>query len=51
LLDRIAAREISANQLSQLADWLKRFPGMIVCGEGALVKRSYGRGRFLWVKK
>jgi hypothetical protein len=50
LLDRIASREISADQLSQFADWLvtepevperswfKRFPEMIVCGEGELVK-------------
>ena len=50
LLDRIADREISADQLSQFADWLvvkpevprgrwfKRFPEMIVCGEGELVK-------------
>ena len=50
LLDRIRSREISAEQLGLLADWLdlepevpnerwfKRFPGMIVCGEGELVK-------------
>jgi hypothetical protein len=50
LLDRITQREISADQLAQFADWLaaepevpegrwfKRFPEMIVCGEGALVK-------------
>jgi len=50
LLDRITEREISANQLGQFADWLvsepevpegrwfKRFPEMIVCGEGALIK-------------
>ena len=50
LLDRISDREISADQLGQLADWLviepevpegrwfKRFSGMIVCGEGELVK-------------
>ena len=50
LLDRITAREISANQLGQFADWLvsepevpegrwfKRFPEMIVCGESALIK-------------
>jgi hypothetical protein len=43
-------REISAEQLGLLADWLdaepevpegkwfKRFSGMIVCGEGELVK-------------
>ena len=50
LLDRIQDRSISADQLGMLADWLdgqpevsesewfKRFPGMIVCGEGELVK-------------
>ena len=50
LLDRIQQREISANQLGLLANWLdqqpevpvgkwfKRFPGMTVCGEGELVK-------------
>jgi hypothetical protein len=50
LLDRIRLREISAEQLGLLADWLdaepevpegkwfKRFPGMSVCGEGELVK-------------
>lgn len=50
LLDRIRSREISAEQLGLLADWLdaepevpeaewfKRFSGMIVCGEGELVK-------------
>ena len=50
LLDRILEREISGNQLGQFADriamepdvpegrWFKRFPEMIVCGEGALVK-------------
>jgi hypothetical protein len=50
LLDRIRSQEISAEQLGLLADWLdtepgvpegkwfKRFSGMIVCGEGDLVK-------------
>jgi hypothetical protein len=50
LLDRITDREISADQLGQFADWLvtepevpegqwfKRFSGMIICGEGELVK-------------
>jgi len=50
LLDRIQSRSISADQLGALADWLdtmpdvpggrwfKRFPGMIVCGEGELIK-------------
>ena len=50
LLDRIQSRKIDASQLTLLAKWLdeepdvpegqwyKRFPGMIVCGEGDLVK-------------
>src|SRR5437660_1097348 len=50
LLARIKDRQISADQLGQLADWLdsepevpegrwfKRFSGMTVCGEGELVK-------------
>jgi len=54
LLDRITEREISFNQLGLFADWLvtdpevregqwfKRFPEMIGCGEGALV-RTYLR--------
>jgi len=50
LLDRIRSRNISADQLGLLAEWLdatpevpagrwfKRFPGMAVCGEGELIK-------------
>lgn len=50
LLDRVQERSISADQLGLLAAWLdaepempeakwfKRFSGMIVCGEGELVK-------------
>lgn len=50
LLDRIQMREISSAQLVLLLQWLdtepevpegpwfKRFPDMIVCGEGELVK-------------
>jgi len=50
LLDRIKTRHISVDQLGLLADWLatepevppakwfKRFPGMIVCGEGDLIR-------------
>lgn len=50
LLDRIKSRNISADQLGLLADWLdtnpevpeqkwfKRFPGMIVCGEGFYIR-------------
>ena len=50
LIARIHEREISTDQLTLLARWLdtepevpesrwfKRFPGMIACGEGELVK-------------
>ncbi|HEV8042778.1 MAG TPA: hypothetical protein VGP62_28120 [Bryobacteraceae bacterium] len=50
LLDRVQSRKIPASQLVLLAKWLdgepevlevmwyKRFPGMVVCGEGELVK-------------
>jgi hypothetical protein len=50
VLDRIRDRHVSADQLGLLADWLdaapeapagrwfERFPGMIVCGEGELIK-------------
>jgi hypothetical protein len=50
LLDRIKTRNISADQLGLLAEWLdtkseapkgkwfKRFSGMTVCGEGELIK-------------
>jgi hypothetical protein len=50
LLMRIRQREISENQIALLAQWLdsnpkvpegkwfKNFPGMIVCGEGELIK-------------
>jgi hypothetical protein len=50
LLDRIQLRQIDADQLGLLAEWLdrgpevpagrwfRRFPGMTVCGEGELVK-------------
>lgn len=50
LLDRIQQRQITADQLELLATWLdrepevptgrwfKRFPGMVVCGDGDLVK-------------
>ena len=50
LLDRIQQRQITADQLGALADWLDtspavpegewfhRFAGMTVCGEGELVK-------------
>jgi hypothetical protein len=50
LLERVADRQITAEQLGLLADWLalepevpqgkwfKRFPGMIACGEGEFIK-------------
>jgi len=50
LLERIRQREISADQLGELAAWLdrepnvaagkwfKRFSDMTVCGEGELIK-------------
>jgi hypothetical protein len=50
LLDRIRRRNISADQLGRMADWLraepevpegpwfKKFPGMTVCGDGELIK-------------
>lgn len=50
LLDRVDQREISEDQLVLFSNWLsgdpevpegrwfKRFPEMIVCGEGELVK-------------
>jgi hypothetical protein len=43
LLDRIRSREISPEQLGELAQfpfgrWFKRFNGMTVCGEGELMK-------------
>lgn len=50
LLLRIREREISSSQLQLLSEWIdqapevpvgmwfRRFPGMIVCGEGDLIK-------------
>jgi len=50
LLDRASERKISTDQLRLLADWLrtepevpdgkwfKKFSGLIVCGEGELIK-------------
>jgi len=50
LLERVQQRGITGEQLAELIDWLdwqpdvpagkwfKRFSGMIVCGEGELVK-------------
>jgi hypothetical protein len=57
LLARVRERSISAHQLALLADWLatepevpnqrwfKRFPGMIVCGEGELIKTFLHEGQ------
>jgi len=57
LLERIQQREISHEQLALLAGWLdtepevstgkwfKRFSGMIVCGEGELVKTFLRAGQ------
>jgi hypothetical protein len=57
LLDRITERQISTNQLEQFSEWLvtepevpegrwfKRFPEMIVCGEGELVKTFLSPGQ------
>lgn len=57
LLDRIQQRQIDARQLELLARWLdgepevpegpwyKRFSGMIVCGEGDLVKTFLAPGQ------
>lgn len=58
LLDRIRQRNIPAGDLGLLADWLdgkpivpdgkwiKRFPGMTVCGEGELIKTFLLPGQF-----
>ena len=57
LHDRVREREISADQLGQLAAWLdaepevaagkwfKRFNAMIVCGEGELIKTFLRTGQ------
>lgn len=57
LLDRVRSREISPEQLGELAQWLdtgpevlagrwfKRLSGMTVCGEGELVKTFLLPGR------
>jgi len=57
LLDRIRDRQIPAQQLGLLADWLdakvevpagqwfKRFSGMTVCGEGELIKTILQSGQ------
>ena len=57
LLDRIQSREVSPEQLEELARWLdtepevparrwfKRLSGVIVCGEGELVKTFLRSGQ------
>ncbi len=57
LLDRVQSRRIPATQLELLAKWLdgepevpegpwyKRFTGMIVCGEGELIKTFLVHGQ------
>ncbi len=57
LLERIRSRQISADRLGALADWLdtqpevpdgkwfKRFSEMTVCGEGELVKTFLAAGQ------
>jgi hypothetical protein len=54
LLGRVQGRQISRAQLVLMLEWLdaepevpggrwfKRFPGMVVCGEGELVKTFLG---------
>ena len=50
LLERVQQRNISGSQLALMVEWLdtqpvvpqgkwfKRFPGMVICGEGELVR-------------
>ena len=57
LLQRIKSRQIPVDQLGLLADWLatqpevpegkwfKRFPGMIVCGEGESIRTFLQAGQ------
>ncbi len=57
LLERIKSRHISVDQLGLLADWLatepevpngkwfRRFPGMIVCGDGELIRTFLQAGQ------
>ena len=57
LLERVQQRHISGKQLTMLVEWLdaqpevpqgkwfKRFPGMIVCGEGELVRTFLTTGQ------
>lgn len=57
LLDRIQQREISGQQLRLMLQWMdtqpevpqgkwfKRFPEMVVCGEGELIKTFLAAGQ------
>ena len=57
LLEQVKSRNISADQLGLLADWLatqpevaegkwfKKFPGMTVCGEGEFIKTFLAPGQ------
>jgi len=57
LVDRVRQREIATDQLELLFDWLetepevpegrwfKRFPELIVCGEGELIKTFLRSGQ------
>jgi hypothetical protein len=57
LLNRVRLREVSVEDLEALAawldgnpevpvgDWFKRFPSMIVCGHGALIKTFLSAGQ------
>ena len=57
LLDRVQQRNISAEQLRLLlrwvdtqpevppGSWFKRFPGLLVCGEGELIKTFLSPGQ------
>jgi hypothetical protein len=57
LLDRASERKISTDQLRLLADWLrtepevpdgkwfKKFSGVIICGEGELIKTFLQSGQ------
>jgi hypothetical protein len=57
LLERVQSRNISTDQLGLFADWLatqpevpdgrwfRKFSGMIVCGEGELIKTFLQEGQ------
>lgn len=57
LLERTKSRHITVDQLGLMADWLatgpevpdgrwfKRFPGVIVCGEGELIRTFLQAGQ------